>query len=103
MKNPTITNKTRRARYGSLRPHGHKILEWCVEGIEWTHIHARLTDDGVTISMAALWAHAERKGWLAVHPYSKHYDAVIAYKFSRGVLNVEDLEKLKQPKSKSTP
>lgn len=97
MKNLVSTNKPKRARYGSLRPHGHQILEWCVEGVEWTHIHARLTDSGVTISMAALWAHAERKGWLLVHPYSKHFDDVVAYKFSQGTLTVEDLEKLKQP------
>jgi len=43
--------------------------------------------------MTTPWAHADCDGWLLIRPYAKYYDALIAYKFSRGRLAFEDLHR----------
>ena len=80
-----------RGRYGTLRPHHPQILEWCVEGIEFSLMVARLEELGAFVSISSLWSHCDRRGWLLINPYSSHYDSVVAYKFSQGGLNAEDL------------
>jgi len=101
---PTPTSTRPRSRYGTLRPYAPQILEWCAEGIDWPLIQARLADLGVNVRMGTLWGYAHRQGWMLIHPYSKHYDDVLAYRFSQGGLTVEDLRQhAKQHLTKSTP
>ncbi len=82
-----------RRRYGALRPHHALLLEWCAEGVEMALMTARLNDMGVAVTTPNLWSHCERHGWLLIHPYSTHYNSVVAYQFSQGDLTVEDLQK----------
>lgn len=82
-----------RRRYGALRPHHAQLLEWCAEGIEIALMAARLNDMGVSVTLPNLWSHCERHGWLLIHPYSTHYDSVVAYQFSQGGITVEELLK----------
>lgn len=87
-----VLNLTKkRRRYGALRPHQGQILEWCAEGVEFSTMAAQLEHIGVSVTVPNLWSHCERHGWLLIHPYSTHYDAVVAYQFSRGDITVEAL------------
>jgi hypothetical protein len=53
--------------------------------------------------MGTLWGYAQRQGWMLIHPYSKYYDDVLAYRFSRGDLTVEALiEQAKQNTTRNT-
>jgi hypothetical protein len=70
MKSPFLDPSKTRSRYGTLRPYAE--LE-------------------VTVRMGTLWGYAHRQGWMIIHPYSKHYDGVLAYRFSQGGLTVEEL------------
>ena len=83
-------------RFGRLRPVAAKIMEWCIAGLEWTEMQRRLADEnGILITNSALCVFATRHGFVQLHPYSTHYDIVVAYKFSRGDLTVEELKKTK--------
>jgi hypothetical protein len=98
----TPTSNRSRSRYGNLRPFAPQILEWCAQGTDWPLIQARLAEQGVIVRMGTLWGYAHRQGWMLIHPYSKHYDDVIAYKFSQGGLTVEDLHELAKQHTKNT-
>lgn len=92
MKTPATPPKSRsRSRYGTLRPYAPQILEWCSQGIDWSLIQARLAELGVIVRMGTLWGYAHRQGWMLIHPYSKHYNDVLAYRFTQGSLTVEAL------------
>jgi len=104
MKNSTERPDTpKRTRYGILRPYAPQILEWCAQGIDWPLIQARLAELGVSVRMGTLWGYAQRQGWILIHPYSKHYDDVLAYRFSKGSLTVEDLRQHTKHHDKETP
>lgn len=96
---PTLNSSRPRSRYGTLRPYAPQILEWCAQGIDWPLIQARLADLGVNVRMGTLWAYAQRQGWMLIHPYSKHYNDVLAYRFSKGDLTVEELRNHAQPQT----
>lgn len=103
MKALSASSQTRsRTRYGALRPFAPQRLEWCSQGTDWTLIQARLAELGVTVHMGTLWGYAHRQGWMLIHPYSKHYDDVLAYRFSQGRLTVEDLRKHAKHQTKDT-
>ena len=104
MKNSTERPDTpKRTRYGILRPYAPQILEWCAQGIDWPLIQARLAELGVSVRMGTLWGYAQRQGWILIHPYSKHYDDVLAYRFSKGSLTVEYLRQHTKHHDKETP
>lgn len=103
MKQPTKSPTLKRTRYGVLRPYAPQILEWCAQGVDWPLIQARLAELGVSVRMGTLWGYAQRQGWMLIHPYSKHYDDALAYRFSQGVLTIEELRQhAKQYPTKNT-
>ena len=91
MKSPFLDPSKTRSRYRTLRPYAPQILEWCSQGIDWPLIQTSLAELGVIVRMGTLWEYAHRQGWMIIHPYSKHYDDVLAYRFSQGGLTVEEL------------
>ena len=79
-------------RFGRLRPVAGQIMQWCIAGLEWTEMQRRLAGEhDIQITTSALCVYATRHGYAQLHPYSTHYDPVVAAKFSRGDLTVEDL------------